>query len=235
MLKQNFHIILGTAHLDTTPGKCAPDRSIREAIYSRQRVAAINTRLKAEGYNVHIDYLDLQPNSVIRASYWKTEQNRELQYRVKMVNNICKRYGAANCLYVSLHLNAAGNGGQWMNAGGWAAYTTVGKTKSDIAAEHLYKAAEKHLQPYTAIMEEGKKKGIYSKAQRHFRTDTTDGDRDLESNFYVIRQTLCPAVLTENLFQDNRSDVAFLLSDTGKAAIENIHIDGIKSYIAALP
>jgi len=234
MNKSLFHIILGTAHLDTTPGKCAPDRSIREAIYSRERIAAINKVLKAQGYNTHIDYPDLQPNSLIKASYWKTEQTRELQYRVKVVNDLCRKYGAANCLYVSIHLNAAGNGGPWMNAGGWAAYTTVGKTNSDIAAEHIYVAAEYCLAPYVTIMAEGKKKGIYSKAQRPFRTDTTDGDRDLESNFYVIKHTSCPAVLTENLFQDNRSDVAFLLSDEGKAAIEQLHIDGIKTYIASL-
>ena len=65
MNKSLFHIILGTAHLDTTPGKCAPDRSIREAIYSRERIAAINKVLKAQGYNTHIDYPDLQPNSLI--------------------------------------------------------------------------------------------------------------------------------------------------------------------------
>ena len=84
------------------------------------------------------------------------------------------------------------------------------------------------------MMEEGKKSGAYDSKQRPFRTDKTDGDRDQEANFYVLRKTICPAVLTENLFQDNRSDVAFLLSDEGKKAIENLHIAGIRSYIDAL-
>ena len=29
---------------------------------------------------------------------------------------------------------------------------------------------------------------------------TTDGDSDYEANFYVLKNTKCPAVLTENLF-----------------------------------
>lgn len=234
MLKSNFHIILGTAHLNTTPGKCAPDRSVSEAIYSRERITAIRKTLADLGFNVHIDYPDLEPNAVIRASYWKTEQNRELLHRVKVVNDLCRKYGTANCIYVSLHLNAAGNGGQWMNAGGWCAYTSIGQTKADTLAEHLYDAAEAELKNYATIMEKGKANGIYSKTQRPFRTDTTDGDRDIEANFYVLKHTACPAVLTENLFQDNRFDVAFLLSPEGRAAIENIHVQGILSYFYSL-
>ena len=38
-------------------------------------------------------------------------------------------------------------------------------------------------------------------------TDNTYGDPDIEKDFYIIRHTSCPAVLTENLFMDNREDV----------------------------
>lgn len=234
MDKKSFLIILGTAHLATTPGKCAPDKSIREAFYSRDRINAIYTRLKALGYNVTIDYPDLQPVARIKSTSAKTEQSRELIYRCEIVNNLCRKWGPSNCLYLSLHINAAGSGGKWLKAGGWSVYTSVGKTKADILAEHLYDAAAVELAHYAAMMEEGKKSGAYDSKQRPFRTDKTDGDRDQEANFYVLRKTICPAVLTENLFQDNRSDVAFLLSDEGKKAIENLHIAGIRSYIDAL-
>ena len=40
-----------------------------------------------------------------------------------------------------------------------------------------------------------------------------------------------PAVLTENLFQDNRDDVTFLLSDEGKEVITSLHVKAIISYI----
>jgi N-acetylmuramoyl-L-alanine amidase len=47
----------------------------------------------------------------------------------------------------------------------------------------------------------------------------------------MCRDTNCPAVLTENLFQDNENDVAFLLSDEGKKKIVDIHVQGILKYI----
>lgn len=231
MNKQNFLIILGTAHLTTTPGKHSPDSSLRECDYSRNRVHAIANKLKQQGYNVEIDYPALFPDAYIRSTSPKTEQSRELMYRCKVVNDLCKRYGSSNCLYVSLHVDAAGNGLQWMGAGGWTAYTSKGQTKADRLAECLYDAAQVHLKDYAANMERLKKSGVYSAAQKPIRTDKTDGDRDKEENFYILAHTSCPAVLTENLFQDNKADVAFLLSDEGKEAIENIHVDGIINYI----
>ena len=84
----------------------------------------------------------------------------------------------------------------------------------DKLAECLYDAAVKNLPKGTKI-----------------RTDMTDGDRDKESNFTVIYRTKCPACLTENLFQDNREDVAYLLSPEGKEAIISLHVEGIKAYV----
>lgn len=51
------------------------------------------------------------------------------------------------------------------------------------------------------------------------------------SSLYVLNNTRCPAVLTENLFQDNREDVAFLLSPSGREAIARLHVRGIVEYI----
>lgn len=62
----------------------------------------------------------------------------------------------------------------------------------------------------------------------------SDGDPDWEEGFYILRKTKCPAVLTENLFQDNKDDVDFLLSDKGKEAIVKLHVDGIVSYLKSI-
>ena len=59
------------------------------------------------------------------------------------------------------------------------------------------------------LMAHGKMQGYYDAKQNYIRTDTSDGDRDMESNFYVLKHTSCPAVLTENFFQDNKSDVDY--------------------------
>ena len=180
---------------------------------------------------MEIDYEPLEPNDAMKAKTASQQQSKELTWRVNRVNQLCKKYGANNCLYVSIHVNAAGNGGQWMTAGGWSCYTTKGTTISDNLAECLYKAADGNLVSYAEQMERGKKLGIYSKAQKPFREDKTDGDRDMEANFAVIKGANCAAVLTENMFQDNRWDVEYLQSDYGRHAIERIHIEGIIKYI----
>ena len=59
----------------------------------------------------------------------------------------------------------------------------------------------------------------------------SDGDRDWEEDFYILRKSRCPAVLTENFFMDNKADVAYMLSDEGKEAIVRCHVEGIKKYI----
>lgn len=213
-------IILGTAHQKSIPGKCAPDKSFYEYKYSREIVDIVYHTLKDMGYNVFVD---------VPQDDMKLPQNKELAERVKIVNNLCQKY--KNCIYVSIHVNAAGNGINWMKAGGWCAYTSKGTTKSDKLAECLYKSAEDNLKEYKVILEEGKKKGLYDKAQKYIRTDNSDGDKDYEANFYVLKNTKCPAVLTENLFQDNKTDVEFLSSDAGIHAISRIHIEGILNYL----
>lgn len=64
------------------------------------------------------------------------------------------------------------------------------------------------------------------------RKDYTDGDPDIEKNFYILRHTSCPAVLTANLFMDNRDDVAFLGSAEGSQAIVDLRVEGICRYLS---
>ena len=197
-------IILGTAHLKSTPGKCSPDKKFFEYKYSREIVSDVKSILESYGYKV---YVDIPDNDL------KLTQNQELLKRVNFVNDVCKIHGTNNCIYVSIHVNAASSDGKWHNATGWEAYTTKGKTKSDKLAECLYKSAQKNL------------------TNKKIRKDLTDGDSDRESNFYVLRNTKCPAVLTENFFQDTKKDVEFLLSDIGRQQIVRLHVEGIINYI----
>ena len=195
-------IILGTAHLKSTPGKCSPDKKFFEYQYSREVCKAIKLILEDLGYTVFID---------IENDDLDINQSKELCLRCKIVNDLQKVY--KNCIYVSIHVNAAGSDGQWHNATGWEAYTSVGVTSADKLAECLYNAAKKNLV--------GKK----------LRVDKTDNDQDKEYNFYVLKHTLCPAVLTENFFQDNKDDIDFLTSDKGFHQIVRLHVEGIINYI----
>ena len=195
-------IVLGTAHLKSTPGKCSPDKKFFEYQYSREVCQEVKTELEALGYKVFIDVEqdDLPMNS-----------SKELIYRCKIVNDLHKKY--KNCIYVSIHVNAAGNGISWSNATGWEAYTSIGKTQADVLATYLYNSAKKNLSGKT------------------IRTNMSDGDMDKEANFYVLKHTNCPAVLTENFFMDNKKDLEYLNSDLGFYQIVKTHVDGIINYI----
>ena len=106
---------------------------------------------------------------------------------------------------------------KWMNATGWSCYTCKGQTESDRLADCLYKAAEQILE------------------NQVIRTDyARDGDPDWEENFYILRHSLCPAVLTENFFMDSRSDLEYLQSRVGKQAVVDTHVEGITEYLETL-
>lgn len=216
MDKNTSVIILGTAHLETTPGKCSPDGKFKECEYSREIAKRVRDELTRLGYHVVIDYPDLQPNAQMIGANWKQAQTRELTWRSNFVNSLCAKHGTANCMYVSIHVNAAGADSKWHDARGWAVYTSPGKTNSDILATYMFYEA-KNLLPHDS--------------KYYVRADWSDGDPDYEAKFHVLTKTKCPAVLTENLFQDNKDDVAYLTSEAGKQTITKIHVDGIIKYI----
>ena len=66
---------------------------------------------------------------------------------------------------------------------------------------------------------------------RRIRTDFSDGDSDWEEGFYILRKSLCPAVLTENFFMDSHEDLEYLLSKAGKQAVVDTHVEGIIDYL----
>lgn len=136
-----------------------------------------------------------------------------LAERVSRVNAACFLFGKQNVILVSIHVNAAGDSSKWLNATGWSCYTCKGQTESDRLANCLYKAAEQILK------------------NQVIRTDySRDGDPDWEENFYILRHSLCPAVLTENFFMDSRSDLGYLQSRAGKLSIVDVHLKRIIEY-----
>lgn len=231
MNKETTIIIIGTAHRLREPGKQAPDKSIKECVYSREICKDIVAVLKSYGYKAEVDFEDLDLPKNMQSANYTQERNRELAMRVNYVNEICRQNGAGNVIYVSVHLDAAGSGAKWMSAGGWSCFTSPGKTKADTLAECLYDAAERNLKHYAELMKQGQLTGKYDKKQTPIRKDLTDGDRDKEASYNVLTRTQCPAVLTENLFQDNKADVEYLLSPEGRHVITRIHVEGIINYI----
>ena len=136
-----------------------------------------------------------------------------LTERVRRINAHCNTLGKSNVILISIHVNAAGNGTKWLNATGWSCYTSKGQTTSDRIAECFYEAAKKNF------------------PDRRIRTDYSDNDPDWEENFYILRKSLCPAVLTENFFMDNPQDLEYLQSRAGKQAIIDTHVEAITEYL----
>lgn len=133
-----------------------------------------------------------------------------LAERCKRANNIY-RETRKNAILVSIHCNAAGNGTSWMNARGWGVYV------SDNASFNSKMLASSLAQ--VAIS-----KGVTVRKQ-------APGQGYWVQNLAICRDTNCPAVLTENFFQDNKEDVEYLLSSEGKRTVANIHIEGIINYL----
>ena len=139
------------------------------------------------------------------------EYDVPLSTRCRRVNTICRENGAKNCLLISIHINAAKSDGKWHDASGWSGWIAPNaSTKSKKLAQCLYQEASYH----------GLKGNRSVPACKYWT-----------GNFAIVRDTNCPAVLTENLFQDNKSEVDFLMSETGKQSIVKLHIDGIINYI----
>ena len=195
-------ILIDNGHGLMTAGKRSPDGLFREPFYNREIARRIVADLKDRCYDAEL----LVPE----------DDDISLSERVRRVNAACLLLGKQNVILVSIHVNAAGNGSQWLNATGWSCYTCKGQTTSDLIAESFYEAAKKNF------------------PGRRIRTDYSDGDPDWEENFYILRHSLCPAILTENFFMDNRSDLEYLQSRAGKQAIVDTHVEGIVEWMESL-
>jgi N-acetylmuramoyl-L-alanine amidase len=150
--------------------------------------------------------LELQKQGFDFERIVKEDADVPLSERCRRANAIASEVGVKNCLLVSIHNNASATG----TARGWEIHTYLGKSKSDEYATVFWNEAK-------AILPVGTK----------MRGDWTDSDPDFDSNFAILRDTKCAAVLTENLFMDNPDDCRYLLSDEGKEAIVKIHVQSI--------
>lgn len=127
-----------------------------------------------------IDYCE--DNKISYANLVTENEDVSLSERVRRANNIHSRY--RNCIYVSVHCNAAGNG-KWNSANG---IETFYRTPSN---KKIADAIQVSLIDETDARNRGVKKG----------------------NFFVLRKTTMPAVLTECGFMTNKNEAQLLASE----------------------
>lgn len=197
-------VCLDNGHASSTKGKRSPDSRLLEYKWTRDCVKLIADKLNHVGIKTFIVTPEVHDDIAL-----STRANR---VNAQIAKNQQVGY---KTILISVHVNAAGMGNDWVNATGWECWTTKGQNNSDKLAEAMYDAADIWLKD---------KHGI------KLRTDMSDGDRDWENNWTILYKSNCPCVLTENLFMDNKKDVDFLLSDEGLNDIANLHVEGIFNY-----
>ena len=131
-----------------------------------------------------------------------------LRERVEIINS----FDPKKTIGISFHSNAS----HFHNVRGFEIFTSVGETESDLLA--------------TCIGEEI----IEEFPTNRFRKDASDGDLDKESQFYVLRKTLCPMVLIENLFFDNLEDANLLRSESFQNRLSVSISNGIIRYLKTI-
>ena len=197
-------ILIDNGHGINTPGKCSPDKRLREYAWARDIAKRLDAKLKSLGY----DSMRIVTE----------ETDIPLAHRVQRVNNICKSVGSKNVLLVSIHNNAAGNGG-WGTAKGFSVFVSKNASANSkkCAAIFTDEAIARNLMGNRCILPE-----------KYWTWSWT------KSDIYILKNTNCPAVLTENMFMDNKEDCDFLLSEAGKDMIVALHVAAIEKYVKSL-
>ena len=184
------------------PSMFVEDGRFKEWKYTRIVAKDIVTFLTSKGYDARL----IVPE----------DDDIQLRTRASRINKLCKEYGESNVLMLEIHANANGSGNSWDSANGWELFTTVGKTKSDVLGELIYKKAVKNFNG------------------RAIRKDVKDGDMDKEKNFYLIKNVKCPAILSENFFYTNKKDLEYMTSELGLFEVVRTHVEATMEYIESL-
>ena len=126
-----------------------------------------------------------------------------LQQRVRFAN----QFSPLESIFISLHCNAGGGTG-------FELFTSKGTTRADVLAEIIANHVE----------------GLYEELNMRLRYDLSDGDKDKEAQFFVLRETRCPAVLLECGFFDHPGDFEKLTDPKFQSKLAYRIYQGILDY-----
>lgn len=161
--------------------------------------------LRQELNRYHIDTMVLVPE----------DEDISLSERVKRANIYTRNLKAdgIDTLLISVHINAAKSDNKYHDARGWTVWLYTNASAKSRKAGQIFSS-------------KAKKMGL-------------TGNRVLPllgyytANFYILKNTVCPAILCENMFMDNKEDEEFLLSEDGKKTLIQLYINSILEYMNA--
>lgn len=194
-------VLIDNGHGANTAGKRSPKMDDGRQLLEYQFAREVASALHKELEELGVKAILVTPET----------EDITLKERCKRINQYCQQYGTAKCLSVSIHCNAAGSDGAWHDAQGWSVYVSNNASyNSKALATRLAEAAD----------------GLEVKVRRPAARQSY-----WVQNLAMCRDTKCCAVLTENMFMDNKEDSRWLLSEEGKNTIVALHVDGILEYI----
>lgn len=127
-----------------------------------------------------------------------------IEERVRFVNKVAA--SGYPTMYMEIHSN-------WFqgSARGIEVYTSPGQTESDLIADRFY--------TYASEMTDAR-----------MRPGLEDGDYDKEENFYILRKTTCPCVLTEYRYFSDRMEAAKLATFEEVKVAAAIHAETVRDW-----
>jgi len=195
-----FTYIIDPGHGTATPGKRSPKFDDGSVL-----MEGVNNRDIARRLIIALESEDIKCIDIVASTL-----DVSLKTRVIRANNLAK---AKPCVYISIHSDAAGDGVNWHPASGMSVYTSVGQTKSDEFAQLVIDELQENF-----------------KDSVKWRTDNSDKDEDKEEDFYVLKNTNCPAILCEFGFHTNKEEATKMLTDDWKNKIVVSIIYAIKKF-----
>lgn len=195
----------GTANPAATPGKETPyiksvGRRIQEEEFNQAAAEKLRQELKRNGVHVH--------NPAPEA------KDTPLKERTDFANRIyyqyCSKYGTKNvvAIYVSVHFNAIDG-----------KFDGEGKDPSGFSV-HIYK---------------GQKSKNSGKLGKYVLDELAKGTKQVnrgivEQDLHITRETVMPAILTENGFMDNEKEAVLMIDKDFQAEVAIEHARGICKY-----
>ena len=177
-----MRIVIDAGHGPETPGKRSPDGSLREYQFNSAVARYVEEAL------LHYEGVEI---------LFTHDDNRDVPLKERT-----DRANACNAdLFVSIHANAAGDGG-WNSAQGIETYVY---TTRPPAAVTLANAVQRNLIRMTGRPDRGVK----------------------SANFHVLRETKMPAILVECGFMTNREECELLKSDAYRRKCAEAIVAGI--------
>jgi len=133
-----------------------------------------------------------------------TEKDMSLKNRVKLINDKIKSNNDSEFIGISVHSNAFTS----PMANGWEVFTANQCSIDSLVLSSL--SSEKFDAEFPYILNRGVKK----------------------SDFYILKNTICPFILTENLFHTNEKECKeILMTKKGQDKIVNYHLEFICKFI----